>query len=188
LLNLAGKEFGRYPTATSQPFDNHVVVTLWGGQITMYDLVILAASLVLLLTIDWIVSRTKMGRAIRAVAQDVETASLMGVNVNRTIASTFALGGFMGGVAGFFVAINQGVAYDMGFKPALFAFTAAVLGGIGNVRGAMIGGVVLGIVMFTPIYWLGQPWLEEIIAFSVLVLILLFRPTGLLGERLGRTA
>ena len=71
LLNLAGKEFGRYPTATSQPFDNHVVVTLWGGRITMYDLVILAASLVLLLTIDWIVSRTKMGRAIRAVAQDV---------------------------------------------------------------------------------------------------------------------
>lgn len=188
LLNLAGKEFGRYPTATSQPFDNHVVVTLWGGQITMYDFVILVASLVLLVIIDWIVSRTKMGRAIRAVAQDVETASLMGVNVNRTIATTFALGGFMGGVAGFFVAINQGVAYDMGFKPALFAFTAAVLGGIGNVRGAMIGGVVLGIVMFTPIYWLGQPWLEEIIAFSVLVLILLFRPTGLLGERLGRSA
>ena len=188
LINLAGKEFGRYPSATSQPFTDHVVVTAWGGQITMYDLVVLIAALALMLIIDWTVSRTKMGRAIRAVAQDAETASLMGVNVDRTIASTFALGGFMGGAAGFFVAINQGVSYDMGFKPALMAFTAAVLGGIGNVRGAMIGGVVLGIIMFTPIYWMGQPWLEEVIAFSVLVLILLFRPTGLLGERLGRSA
>ena len=188
LLNLAGKEFGRYPVATSQPFSNHVVATIWGGQITMYDIVILFATLALLFSLDRIVYRSKMGRAIRAVASDMETASLMGVNVNRTIASTFALGGFMGGAAGFFLAINQGVSNNMGFKPALFAFTAAVLGGIGNVRGAMVGGVILGIVMFTPIYWLGQPWLEEVIAFSVLVLILLFRPTGILGERLGRTA
>jgi branched-chain amino acid transport system permease protein len=188
LLNLAGKEFGRYPEGTSQPFNDHVVATLWGGQFTIYDFVILIASILLMVTLDYIVSRTRMGRAIRAVAQDAETASLMGVNVNRTIAGTFALGGFMGGAAGFFVAINQGVSYGMGFKPALLAFTAAVLGGIGNVRGAMIGGVVLGIVMFTPIYWFGQPWLEEVIAFSVLVLILLFRPTGLLGERLGRSA
>lgn len=188
LLNLFGKEFGRYPEGTSQPFNDHVVATVGGAQFTMYDFVILGASVALMVALDFIVSRTKMGRAIRAVAQDAETASLMGVNVNRTIGSTFALGGFMGGAAGFFVAINQGIAYGMGFKPALLAFTAAVLGGIGNVRGAMIGGVVLGIVMFTPIYWFHQPWLEEVIAFSVLVLILLFRPTGLLGERLGRSA
>jgi branched-chain amino acid transport system permease protein len=188
LLSLFGKEFGRYPSGTSQPFSDHVVFTLWGGQFTMYDIVILVAAVILMVTVDVVVSRTKMGRAIRAVAQDAETASLMGVNVNRTIASTFALGGFMGGAAGFFVAINQGIYFGMGFKPALLAFTAAVLGGIGNVRGAMIGGVVLGIVMFTPIYWFGQPWLEEVIAFSILVLILLFRPTGLLGERLGRSA
>ena len=188
LLNLFGKEFGRYPEGTSQPFNDHVVTTIGGAQFTMYDFVILGASVALMVALDFIVSRTKMGRAIRAVAQDAETASLMGVNVNRTIGSTFALGGFMGGAAGFFVAINQGIAYGMGFKPALLAFTAAVLGGIGNVRGAMIGGVVLGIVMFTPIYWFHQPWLEEVIAFSVLVLILLFRPTGLLGERLGRSA
>jgi branched-chain amino acid transport system permease protein len=188
LLNLFGKEFGRYPVATSQPFDDHVILTLWGGQITMYDVIILIATIALLFALDQIVYRSKMGRAIRAVAQDVETASLMGVNVNRTIASTFAVGGFMGGAAGFFIAISQGISYEMGFKPALFAFTAAVLGGIGNVRGAMVGGVILGIVMFTPIYWFGQPWLEEVIAFSVLVLILLFRPTGLLGESLSRSA
>jgi len=188
LLNLFGKEFGRYPEGTSQPFNDHVVTTIGGAQFTMYDFVILAASVILMIALDFVVSRTKMGRAIRAVAQDAETASLMGVNVNRTIGSTFALGGFMGGAAGFFVAINQGIAYGMGFKPALLAFTAAVLGGIGNVRGAMVGGVVLGIVMFTPIYWFHQPWLEEVIAFTVLVLILLFRPTGLLGERLGRSA
>src|ERR1035437_7455901 len=105
LLSLFGKEFGRYPSGTSQPFTDHVVFTLWGGQFTMYDIVILVAAVILMVTVDVVVSRTKMGRAIRAVAQDAETASLMGVNVNRTIASTFALGGFMGGAAGFFVAI-----------------------------------------------------------------------------------
>src|SRR5664280_3602853 len=109
LLNLFGKEFGRYTSGTSQPFTDHVVFTLWGGQFTMYDIVILVAAVILMVTVDVVVSRTKMGRAIRAVAQDAETASLMGVNVNRTIASTFALGGFMGGAAGFFVAINQGI-------------------------------------------------------------------------------
>ena len=76
----------------------------------------------------------------------------------------------------------------MGFIPALYAFTAAVLGGIGNVRGAMLGGLLLGVVQIMPIYWLHQIWLEEIIGFGVLIVVLIFRPTGILGERLGRTA
>ncbi len=188
LSNLAGKEFGRYSVALPQPFDNHVAFTLWGAAISTYDIVILIAAVILLLVLDWMVSRTKLGRSVRAVAQDSEAASLMGVDVDRTIATTFILGGFMGGAAGVLVAIPSGVSYTMGFKPALLAFTAAVLGGIGNVRGAMVGGVVLGIVMSVPIYWLQQGWYQEVIGFSVLVLILLFRPTGLLGESLGRSA
>ena len=188
LYNLAGKEFGRVGQALPQPFDNHVAYTVWGAQITTYDLVILVVTIILLVILDWVVSRSRLGRSIRAVAQDAETASLMGVNVDTTIASTFAIGGFMGGAAGFLFAISSTVSYNMGFKPALLAFTAAVLGGIGNVRGAMLGGVVLGVLMSAPIYWLQQGWYEEVIAFSVLVLILLFRPTGLLGERLGRSA
>jgi branched-chain amino acid transport system permease protein len=188
LYNLAGKEFGRFSQAMPQPFDNHVAYRVWGAQITTYDLVILVATIVLLVVLDWVVSRSRLGRSIRAVAQDAETASLMGVNVDTTIASTFAIGGFMGGAAGFLFAISSGVSYNMGFKPALLAFTAAVLGGIGNIRGAMLGGIVLGIIMTAPIYWLTQGWYEEVIAFSLLVFILLFRPTGLLGERLGRSA
>jgi branched-chain amino acid transport system permease protein len=94
----------------------------------------------------------------------------------------------MGGVAGLFVAMSSQVDYNMGFTPALLAFTAAVLGGIGNIRGAMAGGVVLGIFMYVPIYWIHQPFYEPVIGFSVLVLVLLFRPTGLFGESLGRSA
>ena len=138
--------------------------------------------------VDTMVNRTKIGRSIRAVAQDSETASLMGVNVISTIASTFAIGGFMGGVAGLFIAMSTTVDYNMGFTPALLAFTAAVLGGIGNIRGAMVGGVVLGLFMYVPIYWINQPFYEPVIGFAILVLVLLIRPTGLFGESLGRSA
>jgi branched-chain amino acid transport system permease protein len=188
LLNIAGKEFGRNPVATAQPITSNFSVTIFGAQITAFNLVLLAVTAVLFLSVDTFVRRSKVGRSIRAVAQDAETASLMGVNVNTTIASTFAIGGFMGGVAGLFVAMSSNVDYNMGFTPALLAFTAAVLGGIGNIRGAMAGGVVLGIFMYLPIYWIHQPFYEPVIGFTVLVLVLLFRPTGLFGESLGRSA
>ena len=100
----------------------------------------------MLLSLDRVVQTTKLGRSIRAVAQDAETASLMGVNIDRTIAMTFVVGGALGGAAGFLFAMGTGVVYTMGFMPALKAFTAAVLGGIGNLRGAMLGGLLLGIV------------------------------------------
>jgi branched-chain amino acid transport system permease protein len=188
LLNIAGKEFGRNPVATAQPITSNFSATIFGAQISAFNLVLLAVTAVLFLAVDTLVSRSKVGRSIRAVAQDAETASLMGVNVNTTIASTFAIGGFMGGVAGLFVAMSSNVDYNMGFTPALLAFTAAVLGGIGNIRGAMVGGVVLGIFMYVPIYWIHQPYYEPVIGFAVLVLVLLFRPTGLFGESLGRSA
>jgi branched-chain amino acid transport system permease protein len=188
LLNFAGKEFGRDPSATAQPISQSYSFTIWGAQITAFDLVLLAVVAVLFFVVNTLVSKSKVGRSIRAVAQDAETASLMGVNVNNTIASTFAIGGFMGGVAGLFIAMSSNVDYNMGFTPALLAFTAAVLGGIGNIRGAMVGGVVLGIFMYVPIYWIHQPFYEPVIGFGVLVLVLLVRPTGLFGESLGRSA
>jgi len=188
LLNFAGKIFGRNPSATAQPITTNFQWTIFGANITAFDIVLLIVTIVLFLVVDTLVNRTKIGRSIRAVAQDSETASLMGVNVNSTIASTFAIGGFMGGVAGLFIAMSTTVDYNMGFTPALLAFTAAVLGGIGNIRGAMVGGVVLGIFMYVPIYWIHQPFYEPVIGFGILVLVLLVRPTGLFGESLGRSA
>jgi branched-chain amino acid transport system permease protein len=188
LSNLAGKEFGRNPSATAQPITSNVSWKIFGAQITAFDLVLLVVTAILFLAVNVLVTQSKVGRSIRAVAQDAETASLMGVNVNSTIASTFAIGGFMGGVAGLFVAMSSVVDYNMGFTPALLAFTAAVLGGIGNIRGAMVGGVVLGIFMYVPIYWIHQPFYEPVIGFTILVLVLLVKPTGLFGESLGRSA
>ena len=105
----------------------------------------MVVALVLLVVLDLVVNKTKLGRGIRAVAQDAETASLMGVHIDRTISLTFVLGGLMGGAAGFPFRHQFGVIYTMGFVPGLKAFTAAVLGGIGNIRGAVIGGLLLGL-------------------------------------------
>jgi branched-chain amino acid transport system permease protein len=188
LLNFAGKEFGRNPSATPQPITSNFSLKLFGANITAFDFVLLIVTIVLFVFVNFVVSKSKIGRSIRAVAQDQETASLMGVNVNTTIAATFAIGGFMGGVAGLFIAMSTTVDYNMGFTPALLAFSAAVLGGIGNIRGAMVGGVVLGIFMYVPIYWIHQPFYEPVIGFTILVLVLLVRPQGLFGESLGRSA
>jgi branched-chain amino acid transport system permease protein len=188
LIYFAGKEFGRQGTGVPLPYTNGTVTTIWGAQITTYDLIILVASVVMLILLDVTINHTKLGRGIRSVAQDAPVASLMGVDLDLTIAFTFALGGLLGGAAGFLFSLQSGVSPYMGFIPALYAFTAAVLGGIGNVRGAMLGGLVLGIVQTVPIYWLQQVWLEEVIGFGVLIVVLIFRPTGILGERLGRTA
>ena len=188
LLNFAGKEFGRNPISPPSPISATLQWHVLGTEVSLFDLVLLVVTLVLFGFTNMLVNKSKVGRSIRAVAQDQETATLMGVNVNSTIAATFAIGGFLGGIAGLFVGMSSVVDYNMGFTPALLAFTAAVLGGIGNIRGAMVGGVVLGICMYVPIYWIGQPYYEPVIGFSILVLVLLVRPTGLFGESLGRSA
>lgn len=188
LQNYAAKVFGHNPSATPQPITTNFSWTVLGAPISAFDVVLLLVTSVLFVAINTLVTKSKVGRSIRAVAQDAETASLMGVNVNSTIAATFAVGGFMGGVAGLFIAMNTTVDYNIGFTPALLAFTAAVLGGIGNIRGAMAGGVLLGIIMYVPIYWIHQPFYEPVIGFTILVLILMVRPTGLFGESLGRSA
>ena len=139
------------------------------------------------------VNRTKTGRAMRAVAEDKEIAALMGINVDRTIVTTFAVGGAMAGVAGVLWALLfRGVFFLTGFLPGIKAFTAAVLGGIGNIPGAMFGGVLLGLFEGVgPLLILGGlgipgvSQLRDVVAFSALVLMLVFRPSGLFGERLG---
>jgi len=119
------------------------------------------------------------------VAEDPETAALMGVNINGIIIITFLLGGLMAGGAGLLYGINFGEAqFNIGFLPGIKAFTAAVLGGIGNVRGAMLGGVLLGLIENLSVACIGVQW-QPVIAFTVLVAVLMFRPTGLLGEQVG---
>jgi branched-chain amino acid transport system permease protein len=158
--------------------------------ISVKSLVVIVASLVMLWGLQTLVNHTKIGKAIRAVAEDQAAASLMGINVNRMISLTFLIGGAMGGAAG----VLFGVQYSLvnpytGFIPGLKAFTAAVLGGIGNIPGAMIGGLVLGLLEAFAASYLslltggafGAEY-KDIFAFSILILILIFRPKGLLGE------
>lgn len=164
--------------------------SLFGVQRTV--IVVFIGALLMLAILYLVIQYTKIGRAIRAISEDMETAALMGVNVDRTIATTFALGGVMAGVAGVLYAlIFRQVSFYMGFIPGIKAFTAAVLGGIGNIPGAAVGGLFLGIVESVGpslfLEGLGIPaahQLKDVIAFLMLVLVLIFRPTGILGERL----
>jgi len=158
--------------------------------VSLKSLVVIAAALVMLAGLHAVVNRTKIGTAIRAVAEDQTAASLMGINVNRMISLTFLIGGAMGGAAGVLFGVQYGLINPYtGFIPGLKAFTAAVLGGIGNIPGAMIGGLVLGLLEAFAASYLslltggafGAEY-KDIFAFSVLILILIFRPKGLLGE------
>jgi branched-chain amino acid transport system permease protein len=151
-------------------------------------LMVFVIALLLMTTLWFIVQRTKIGKAMRAVAEDKSTASLMGVNVDRVIVVTFLLGAMLAGAAAVLFAVyNPQVTPFMGFFPGVKAFTAAVLGGIGNIPGAMAGGLLLGIIESAAPGMLGIPsQLEDVVAFSVLVLILIFRPTGIFGEALSK--
>jgi branched-chain amino acid transport system permease protein len=187
LYNLAGKEFGRNSVSIPSLFTNGTVFTVFGAQVQTYYIVILVSTFIMLVALDRFVAVTRLGKGIRAVAQDAETASLMGVNIDRVISQTFVIGGLLGGAAGFLFGLSAGVVYTMGFTPALKAFTAAVLGGIGNLRGAMLGGLLLGVVENLGVACVQSSW-RDVVAFGILVLVLLIRPTGILGERLGRSA
>lgn len=187
LSNLAGKLFGRNNHRLPRLFENKPVFHISETPVYRLQLVIVGAAVVMLVLLDLLVNRTKMGAGIRAVAQDAETAGLMGVDIDRIISRTFVVGGLLGGIAGFLFAMNSSVGFTMGFFPGITAFAAAVVGGIGNVRGAMMGGLLLGIVESFSSDLFGEEW-RYVSAFVVLILVLMFRPTGILGERLGRTA
>ena len=150
-------------------------------------IVIVVAAVLLTIGTDVLLNRSKMGRGIRAVAQDPDTASLMGVSRERTIMLTFLIGGVLAGAAAllYTLKIPAGIIYSGGFTVGIKAFTAAVLGGIGNVRGALLGGLVLGVLEMYGQGIFGAEW-RDIVAFAVLVLVLMLRPTGMLGENLGK--
>jgi branched-chain amino acid transport system permease protein len=158
--------------------------------VSVKSLVVIGGALGMLWVLHLIVNRTKVGTAIRAVAEDQAAASLMGIDVNRIISLTFLIGGAMGGAAGVLFGVQYGLINPYsGFIPGLKAFTAAVLGGIGNIPGAMVGGLVLGLLEAFAASYLslltggafGAEY-KDILAFSMLILILIFRPKGLLGE------
>jgi branched-chain amino acid transport system permease protein len=187
-LNLAGKEFGNNPIAVQQDlYQEHAEFHIFGAPVLNTYLIIVGIAVVLYVVVDRVVSRTRLGKGIRAVAQDAETASLMGINVERIIIATFVLGGVVGGAGGFLYGMAYNVQFNMGFIPGLKAITAAVLGGIGNIRGAVVGGLLLGVIESLGVACIQTEWTDTI-SFLVLVLVLMIKPTGLFGESLGRAA
>lgn len=186
---LYGPDFTSYPEVNAL----RGAWNIFGFDVPIVQLVVVLAAVLLMVALYLFVERTKAGRAMRAVSEDKDVARLMGVDIDRVIVTTFALGGALAGAAGVFNGLfrPQGVYYYMGFFPGIKAFTAAVLGGIGNVPGAMLGGLFLGVFeSLGPnliLEGLGIPaanQLKDAIAFTMLVLILIFRPQGILGERL----
>lgn len=154
--------------------------------ITNLQIGIVVTALVMMVVLDLFINRTRFGRGIRAVAQNADSAALMGVNKGRMISLVFLLGGLMAGVAAVLYVLKVGgTRYDAGFYLGIKAFAAAVLGGIGNLRGALLGGLVLGLAENYGAALFGSQLLD-VVAFVLLVVMLLFRPTGLLGESLGR--
>ena len=161
-------------------------VSILGATLSGLQLVILASALVLMGLLHFFVEHTKLGKAMRACSDDVQTAGLMGINADFVIAATFFVGGALGGAAGVLYGMNYGsIKYNLGFLPGAKAFTAAVLGGIGNIRGAVLGGFILGFLEVFASGYIpnGAQW-RDVIAFSVLIVVLLVRPSGLLGEKI----
>ena len=172
------REFGDPLQGSFELFHNDgFVVTLGYKQI-----VIVFVTVVLMLIFTYIITRTSLGRAQRACEQDMKMASLLGINVNKTISLTFVIGASLAAVAGFMVTLYYGIVdFFIGFLAGVKAFTAAVLGGIGSLPGAMLGGILIGLI---EAFWSGYFSVEykDVATFSILVLVLIFRPTGLLGK------
>jgi len=166
--------------------------TFWGLRILKFQALVIVAAALLMFALYAFIQRTRVGKAIRAVSEDKEAAYLMGIDVDKMISTTFIIGGAAAGAAGVLYAIMfKQVHFFMGFIPGIKAFTAAVLGGIGNIPGAMLGGIFLGLIesigpsLFLDGLGIVAPYqLKDAIAFIMLVLVLIFRPTGIMGERL----
>ena len=186
-----GRSYHAYPELLpTTPMD------ILGARINATQIIIMMLSATLMLALLWLVHRTRLGRAMRATAENPSVAQLMGVSVNRVVTATFAIGSALGAVAGVLVSVNYSVAhYQMGFLLGLKAFTAAVLGGIGNLAGAVVGGLLLGLIEAFGSGYVGDLTggvfgsnYRDVFAFLVLVMVLIFRPSGLLGERVAERA
>lgn len=195
LQNLAmiiwGRQYLSFP-----PVLDIQIFELHGATVTNVQILIVAVAGVTMAGLLLLVQRTRLGRAMRATAQNREVAGLMGVDVNRVIAATFAVGSALAAVAGLLIAAYYGIAhYNMGFMLGLKAFSAAVLGGIGNIPGALLGGLLLGVIESLGAGYIGDltggflgSHHQDIFAFFILILVLIFRPSGLLGERVADRA
>ncbi|HEV7826317.1 MAG TPA: branched-chain amino acid ABC transporter permease [Mycobacteriales bacterium] len=159
---------------------------LFGAPVSNRQILIVVSALLMMVALDQFIRRTRLGRGIRAVSQDPDSAALMGVNSDRVIALTFVLGGLMAGGAAVLYDLQFGVTrFNAGFLLGIKAFTAAVLGGIGNLRGALLGGLLLGVMENYGSALIGSQW-RDVVAFVFLIVVLMFRPTGILGESLGK--
>jgi branched-chain amino acid transport system permease protein len=178
LLWLGGSQQGVTDLLDSQ----NELFNFLGIPVTNADVLALGVTTPLVIALTTFVSRSRLGKAMRATAQDPEAARLMGINVDTTISLTFLLGGLLAGAAGLVYALYEtGIRYDQGFRAGLIAFTAAVMGGIGNLQGAVLGGLIIGGIQQISDNRIGGQWTPAIV-FAYLVLIMVFRPQGLLGE------
>jgi branched-chain amino acid transport system permease protein len=171
-------------------------VQIGGAMLAPKQILVLVVAAIMMAGLMLLVNRTRLGRAMRATAENPRIAGLMGVNANQVIAATFAIGAALAAVAGVLVALNYNIAhFSMGFIPGLKAFTAAVLGGIGNLAGAMVGGLLLGLIESLGAGYIGDltggflgSHYQDIFAFIVLIVVLVFRPSGIMGERVADRA
>ena len=196
-----GQFYRVFPTFSN--FDDRIQLATFtiNGQIInvniqVKSLIVIIVGIIMMVGLNYLVNATKLGKAIRSVAQDRPTASLMGIDVNRIISSTFLIGGVLGGAAGVLFALKfTRIDPFVGFFPGLKAFTAAVLGGIGNILGALLGGIILGMLetfagSYLSVFTMGAFGAEykDVLAFAILIIVLIFRPSGLLGEQVGQKA
>jgi branched-chain amino acid transport system permease protein len=179
LLWLGGSQEGITDLIRAQ----HEIVTIGGIVITNGDVLSIGVTIPLLLLMTAFIGRSRLGKAMRATAQDPEAARLMGINVDTTISLTFLLGGILAGSAGLIYALYQTtIWYFQGFTAGLVAFTAAVMGGIGNIQGAVLGGFIIGFIQQMSDNRIGPEW-TNVLVFAYLILIMTFKPSGLLGEQ-----
>ena len=178
LLWLGGSQEGIPDLIESQ----NELFTIGGVEITNGDILAVGVTIPLLIAMTAFIGGSRLGKAMRATAQDPEAARLMGINVDTTISLTFLLGGMLAGAAGLIYALYQTtIWYFQGFTAGLVAFTAAVMGGIGNIRGAVLGGLIIGFIQQMSDNRIGSEWTPAIV-FVYLILIMVFKPSGLLGE------
>jgi branched-chain amino acid transport system permease protein len=188
LQNIVQLRYGPFQTNSPKIFPDTWVIEVGGATIPVLSIFIITVAVTLMISLQLFIGRTRMGRAMRSTAADRDAASLMGVNINRTIAITFLIGSALAGAAGVVNGLQYGVArFDDGFQAGLKAFTAAVLGGIGNTVGAALGGFIIGFIEVGATTMGLTRWGPAIV-FGVLVIVLVFRPAGLLGQQLGERA
>jgi branched-chain amino acid transport system permease protein len=172
------------PMGAPRLLEKTILATVWGGDIRLDNVLVVVSGIILLITLDLFVNKTRLGKGIRAVSMDYDTSRLMGINLNKVISTTFLVGGLGTGAAAFFyITVYEVTRFSIGFELGLAAFTAAVLGGIGNIRGAFAGGIALGLIEMYSSAVFGTQW-KSIVAFVVLVIVLLFKPSGVFGESL----